>query len=218
MNNSLIYFFCVVIVIISCADQADNIRSVSTSVHEENPPLLTASTPVINDLSDLRAEPDSNWNKIYTDLTPLTRYNLWVEKLNEVKNTPSFLNAAQEAHIDSLLHMLSASVYDFGSPSHQQFANTDLRVWYSNASTDFSTDEMVVVFGSLGSISTVSAAKGGGSVIGSSKKDCHCNKTDDWCQFWNGPINDDCDDDEECISSSWGCGIVGVYRCNGLCV
>ncbi len=43
------------------------------------------------------------------------------------------------------------------------------------------------------------------------KKDCDCNKNNDFCA-----INFKCKT-KDCEESSWGCGVLGLQSCDGLC-
>lgn len=68
----------------------------------------------------------------------------------------------------------------------------------------FSREEIVNTFALLKAILS------GGTL---NYKKCNCSIDDDWCP---GPFGS-CSTAEKCKSTSWGCGLVFWFRCDGKC-
>ncbi|MFI0449710.1 bacteriocin fulvocin C-related protein [Actinomadura sp. 6N118] len=138
--------------------------------------------------------------EIFRALPAPTRASLWREHIKNYRDTHRSLTGAQDQALKHVERFIAHdSVFDLTGPEPD---TSDLRKTVTDA---FSETEAALLLDDLGPNAKLSNAK-------SSAADCHCNMTDDYCEFpyrcknWTG-----------CAYSERGCGSFWLKPCDGYC-
>ena len=138
---------------------------------------------------------------IFNGMTPELRAALWRNKLSDAMERG--LNDEQKNVLGQMLENLSAESYTAeGSKKYMAF----YRELEPGALKAFNNDSMKF-FNIIGNLDKPVEM----SETDEEKKDCDCNKGTDLCA-----INFKCKT-KDCEESSWGCGVLGLQSCDGLC-
>jgi len=168
--------------------------------------------------SDVIPLPDGQQRACYAAFTPQQRYNVWLDKLVDVRNIS--LRHDQIQHIDVLLAKMKVNWFDEATKKDAElFAEIELFLeqWINDAcKLGWTQDEL----GRIGTTLNKVEIKDNTIVIKRFEQEdasrwlynCSCNKYDDWC---SGAMT--CQGDYACRAPSAGCGWFLLLICDGTC-
>lgn len=117
----------------------------------------------------------------------------------------SELNARQRAVINEAITIVTPELYETPKNDASWSTKVDepIRLFAKRALAVFGKEDGAMIFSELGgSAPTLHHAR-------TTLPACDCSHESDWCVYdcWSS----------NCTSSTWGCGTLGLYACNGLC-
>lgn len=185
---------CLTLIITSCS--AGDSREITES--SENAVSYVTS---INETSRQRVA--------YSLLTAEERLYLWNEQLNDILEKED-LTKEQSELIISLQNELTVDIFaDYDNDKKSNFKNIFVPTFLEDAQVIFSAGTIYRFF----YVFTKSDGSSGGGGGGGDEKACDCNQGS---MFGCGSTND-CADSSTCEDTSWGCGFMLGWGCNGLC-
>lgn len=186
---------------------------------------------VHENLSDIRIMSRSEWNNLEEDIkVPVYRAFTHQQRVNFWKNRFSDILALEwsdeeKAHIGLLLDFVNDNQYifegyDIMSDKEKNIFDLFIYEWKDKARVDFGWSNSLL-FSILASGNTMLDTTGT-LLITSNKKNsrylepyssCNCSTSSDWCD--SSSINE-CEK-KSCDDSTYGCGTIWIYSCNGVC-
>ncbi|GHT77089.1 hypothetical protein AGMMS50262_17220 [Bacteroidia bacterium] len=155
----------------------------------------------------------------YVAFAPEQKQEFWLQKLQEVLSLD--WNELEKSHIEALSQKVIDNPNWFSKErTKEESEEYDL---FQYKWIEYAQEELGWTLNQVGSIALTGnkvVDKQGGIQMnttgirlksGSEKPSCGCNQMDSWCGVTKYCSNDDCD------GSSWGCGLLGLAPCNGLC-
>jgi len=154
-------------------------------------------------------------------LEPSTKYKIWSDKLGRDKQ---YLNDEQIEIVDDLLQIINPEFFGITDVLNSEY-EIELNEWMKKAKLVFEKEQYIDTFVSLKSPSEEVNSSNfepepeppfiddglikdelpiGGGIS------CECNTTHDLC-VWDRCVKSTCD------KSTYGCGLVWMYPCNGRC-
>lgn len=198
-----------------------------TSCTSEDNELLTENNSITLELeSQKKVEKVINSKKSdqrisYKLLDYREKYNIWINRLNDLSMNNSFSSEQLEL-IEEIRENIKPS--SFKKENLNQFKYITLKEWLKKARKSFTKLEMKYAFSNINKYPTSEELK---SIIKSNKQDvrsraeltedsydpldCSCNIQDDYCVF------SDCNSEWDCNSDDSGCGTFWMEDCNGEC-
>jgi hypothetical protein len=166
---------------------------------------------------------------IYRALKPKIRYLIWVDKINQVLKL-NWENDERK-HIEELLNSINEKWFSEKLLSDKELISQRkgvLKNWVSLGLKELGwskalihsiairldvkkSDDNYLIETYISDYKKTSNLKeaGGG---------CKCSSGDDWCDLGGGNDNGSCTEDlYDCNHSSWGCGLLWLSECDGLC-
>ncbi|MFT4523173.1 MAG: hypothetical protein ACI8ZN_002125 [Bacteroidia bacterium] len=214
--KKIVFILSISMLIFSCSDNQleQEPTSQSASPEFEVPPFPEDENKSNSQSSQLARADLQDYNqeeirKILRSISLKQRYNLWMDKLNQVLTTD--LTESQRGAILEMIGFMSESTFEWEGEDYNYFTKTYLPVWYNNYSSHFSQQEGTSIFYNL--IDFDPWLNDIANKSGETPK-CNCDQSSflGSCQF-SGSICSEYD----CGKNSWGCGFIGLFNCNGMC-
>ena len=141
-------------------------------------------------------------------LSPGEKFLLWINKLNFILNQTPDINSAQRQLVLDLKQNISEDIFS-GISSRDQFMNIFGNAWLLKAEKSFGRELFIVFFTSI-SLDFVEKNSSGTTNLVVPK--CKCSAISDYCA-----TDYRCNANIDCEQSSFGCGFLGLFICDGRC-
>lgn len=186
---------------------------------------------VHENLSDIRVMSRSEWNNLEEDIkVPVYRAFTHQQRVNFWKNRFSDILALEwsdeeKAHIGLLLDFINNNQYifegyDIMSDKEKNVFDLFIYEWIDKAKVDLGWSNSLL-FPILASGNTMIDTNGTLLITNNKANSraltpyssCNCSTSSDWCD--SSSINE-CEK-KSCEDSTYGCGTIWIYSCNGVC-
>lgn len=172
-------------------------------------------------------EPRERQLALFNAVTPKKRLDLWQNKLNNVLALRWRIE--ERRHIELLLGYLNEE--HFSDPDRidviksQNRLKEFLKTWIYYSKNQFNWSDGLL-FSILHRLDTPhsddklieSGNLSDDPIGGTSANKCKCSTGDDWCNAFGGPGGECKQNYQNCDETTWGCGTLFIYKCDGKCV
>lgn len=149
----------------------------------------------------------------YNTCTPTEKYNIWVDKKNQVLGLTVW-NTTQLSDLNSIFNQLSVNLFTVGTTENTNFKNTFEPAWKTSALPNFNINTITRIVGTLDDIDPNYLNNDQFDEQGG-QEDCKCSMGSDWCMPLVGMF--ECSDNDPCSKTKSGCGTFWTWACDGLC-
>ncbi len=146
----------------------------------------------------------------YNTCTPTEKYNIWLDKKNQVLGLTVW-NSAQLSDLNSIFNQLSINLFTDGSAEDISFKNTFEPTWVASAIPNFNENTIKRIVNTLDDIDP--NYLNDDIFEEDDNNNCKCSSGSDWCI----PFLGDCEKRNSCKKKKSGCGTFWRWACDGLC-
>lgn len=191
----------------------------------------SADAWVHDNLAEIQVMTRSEWNNLeeglkipaYRAFTLQQRVNFWNEKLTDVLALG--WSDEESEHLNLLIQFINEHQhfldgYDNMTDEEKNIFDLFFYQWTNKAKEDFQWSDRLLrsiiasgntLLNKKGKL-LVNRGNGRKAILLSTESTCNCSMASDWCT----PSGWDCEE-VPCEETSWGCGTILVYDCDGRC-